>query len=1612
MSHLGLILAGRTGENQMMLPGLSRIMPPFRLLPAWRRAACLVLALGLVLGGLGAQEYFEAPEAIDNGNARFSRVVDSRGRLVLVYQDLVNQESLGSFTMGTIRIACRLLDAAGRPGPETVLVDNIQFSSNTAVPPVFSVASGSAGWITLVYAPPSAPQASVLRFAPDPAGTVRVEELGSISARLAVSSLRLYFREDGSGIILATQGTGNSFSVQTSVSADGLAWSDFAASDQDLEKNVNLNPAYARLGGRDYLVFQSRDFRLMEELGTSTYQLYLKESTDGGRTWSAGRIITDFVDPGDNPGRNRHNAYDNQRPFLAADGRDLVLLWERGLGRASRQVRYQRLTAKGERSGEALKLSNLSSGGFSPEWLRRGRQEVITWFSSQGLGSRVWLSRRQEGEAGFETRLVSGDLDEASYPTVADSRTGLQLFFHGRSARTPKTASRVFHVAPDTTASPPRLVPLNFSPDSTGLRRELSLRLEGRPDASGIAGFNLVLSQDPAAPVPAQLNYQAGAQPLLPALDQDGAWYLLARAVDRAGNWSGVERLRYNLDSTPPAAPEFIPPQLDENGRLVSNSFTLSWTHQDPADVRSWQYSLQYLGQPASFDPLAFLQGLQAVPVLGEQAGTSLRRSNVENGWYLAAVWARDQVGNTSPPAYLFLQADKFIPSTQISFLDLGEDAFGNRSLNIQGRGFTANGSIRRIVLDRDGLPPWDHEYLVARQAYVIAGDRQIRGLALDNVPTASYLLGLEHTERGMSFAARRLDLEQRGIIKYGDFTLNDPGRFSLDSFKPWRVQSGSVTLWIVLLILAILIPVSALQLRGIVREFALIDTTARALLQGRPSPLLLRAGKVRSMNIRILGLRVKFTVFFLALVIAVVLLISLPLSQYTIANQRTILAKGLQDRLQVMMESVASSAANFLKQPDNYTLELRQLANQGKAMEEIRYITITGLERDNPANPDAVWATSDEVLLGGTAASGQPAGQTVPAVLERRLDSADFIAGKSSIKDALSPWVAEHQPAFDQQARSELGSIPADIASFTEQYGSLLLNKSPEARKELERIDSISATLRERMIATLDRIAGGMQSLPAYNAAAFDPATQDYIFYRLIYFRVASEAPEQARYYRGMVRIGVSTTTIVRQIEATLEDIRNNILIFALIALGSGLVGAIILSSIIVVPIRRLVRGVEQIKDIITLDVASQDKRFGEFLADSPLKTRSRDEIATLSTAISDMVYSLKKGAETNKDLVAGKDIQKMFIPLEKVGKGKGTTGRSKTAHSELFGYYEGAKGVSGDYFYYQKISDEVYACIKCDISGKGIPAALIMVEVATLFMSHFEDWERRKPEREAKRRLAGNEGDLVPLVRTINDLVAGREFGSKFAAFNIALFNEKTGQLAFCNAGDNQVHIYRDRSKTVESMTITKTPAAGMFSSDMFPPNMKYKEDHAVLHFGDILLMFTDGVEESQIYYRSPDLQLSPATEEDIKNGDVPDYCTPGRIDEEFGLERIRAVVAAAQNKGTYELRRSRKTAFSDTPATFDFSALGNSAEETVLALVCVEKIFRLIPDPAATEQDRIRIDKTVDDFMARVFVQYRTHFRFPREDYKDDLYREYSHLKEEAQFDDLTLLALRKC
>ena len=715
-------------------------------------------------------------------------------------------------------------------------------------------------------------------------------------------------------------------------------------------------------------------------------------------------------------------------------------------------------------------------------------------------------------------------------------------------------------------------------------------------------------------------------------------------------------------------------------------------------------------------------------------------------------------------------------------------------------------------------------------------------------------------------------------------------------------------------------------------------------------------------------GLRLKFTALIMVLVLITVLMISLPLGLYMIDAQRRTLVQGLRQRVDTLMASLASATLETLKDPTTADLGLAGLRDQAKTLAETEYLTVTGPGLQEPDVYDYVLVSSDpninEKLSGGAYTGNR---------------------GVVRLKDEVSQELEQMAGRIDREAASKVGGLVEQLAALRKEAVALALKTDDASRRRVQSIQAELNALNARINQELMAFKKQMGSYPALEEQNILPS---YIFYKPIVDRPRTGAG----YYQGAVRLGVSTEAIRAELANSQRTLLLRTGIIALAAAVLGLLGAILMAAITVNPIKRLAAGVAVIRD-------TEDK---EKLRDHRIEIVTRDEIGMLADTVNQMTQSLVKAAIASKDLTVGKEVQRMFLPLAKDETGrKLTIAGEKNNLVEIFGYYEGAKGVSGDYFDYIQLADKYYALIKCDVAGKGVPAALIMVEVATIFSTFFRNWTPASPGLK-----------IDQLAYLINDMLEERGFKGRFAALTLALLNAETGQVWFCNAGDTVLRLYRKAEARLNEYQLPQAPAAGVFPSMLVQMQAGFKRVQYQLAAGDTIFLYTDGVEEAKRHFRDASGNVVVCDEPGLQPEQAHANHAKGSDSEEMGSERIKGIIEAVFGRRQYRLVRHHDGT-GGQELLFDFSGCADAVEEAVMAMVAVEKMFRIYRDPSAGPQDQVYVDKRIDAFLRSRFVQYSTYFAHPLEGGEEiptDAVA-YTHLKEDEQYDDLTILAVRK-
>ncbi len=149
-------------------------------------------------------------------------------------------------------------------------------------------------------------------------------------------------------------------------------------------------------------------------------------------------------------------------------------------------------------------------------------------------------------------------------------------------------------------------------------------------------------------------------------------------------------------------------------------------------------------------------------------------------------------------------------------------------------------------------------------------------------------------------------------------------------------------------------------------------------------------------------------------------------------------------------------------------------------------------------------------------------------------------------------------------------------------------------------------------------------------------------------------------------------------------------------------------------------------------------------------------------------------------------------------------------------------AKDVGGDYFDFIKVDEERLAFCIADISGKGIPAAILMANLQASLRG------QAKLDRPCK--------DCVSFT---SDILFHSTAPNKFATLFYGILNSKTHEITYCNAGHNEPFLFSKENN------LTKLSVGGLVAGIV--PSYPFEETSIPVNQGGLLVLFSDGITEA---------------------------------------------------------------------------------------------------------------------------------------------------------------------
>jgi phosphoserine phosphatase RsbU/P len=248
-----------------------------------------------------------------------------------------------------------------------------------------------------------------------------------------------------------------------------------------------------------------------------------------------------------------------------------------------------------------------------------------------------------------------------------------------------------------------------------------------------------------------------------------------------------------------------------------------------------------------------------------------------------------------------------------------------------------------------------------------------------------------------------------------------------------------------------------------------------------------------------------------------------------------------------------------------------------------------------------------------------------------------------------------------------------------------------------------------------------------------------------------------------------------------------------------------------------------QKVHTMMAVPLQTKDRIIGLVYLDSPfiLREFTKDDLNLLTIMANQAAFRivsalLSEAEEAEKlirrDLSQAADIQNKMLPDR----------APDIVGADLAGYNAACRTVGGDYYDFFPYPDGRVGLALGDVSGKGMPASLMMMGLQARVQV-----------------LAEEPDDLGAFMIRLNKATCVKCPSNRFITFFFSVLDASTGELRFANAGHNPPIIVRASGEV--KMLEGGGPVLGILSI------APYQEMAERLEPGDILAIYSDGVTEA---------------------------------------------------------------------------------------------------------------------------------------------------------------------
>ncbi|MFH1687176.1 MAG: SpoIIE family protein phosphatase [bacterium] len=327
------------------------------------------------------------------------------------------------------------------------------------------------------------------------------------------------------------------------------------------------------------------------------------------------------------------------------------------------------------------------------------------------------------------------------------------------------------------------------------------------------------------------------------------------------------------------------------------------------------------------------------------------------------------------------------------------------------------------------------------------------------------------------------------------------------------------------------------------------------------------------------------------------------------------------------------------------------------------------------------------------------------------------------------------------------------------------------------------------------DQIDGSLVGVPQHYAVASE--NLNYLIVPIV----------SGRRQLGQVHVVYSSKTI----STPLADARRRIVVLTSLLFVFGIVGIYMLSNYFVRPIANITRRV---------------RRFASGDLESELPLEGAEEFFEISKAFNEIMTRL---SQDRKNIAAREKMAREIEVASQIQRTLLPTKLPDLPGLELDAFYRAASVVGGDLYDVFRIGPDRYCLTVADVSGKGVPASLLMSMLRTVI------------------RISAQEATSArDVLLKVNDFLSRNMPSGMFITIMLVVYETKVRRLNLVSAGHNALLLYRAQTGRTEQINPAGMPLGMPDTLDRgFAESLT--ETTVQLNDSDHFLIFTDGLSEA---------------------------------------------------------------------------------------------------------------------------------------------------------------------